>query len=105
MSMKDGNILNSVPEYTMLFHPPLVIHNVLPYEITISLADSASQGKQPKISIPVGDSVEVYHFSMNQKIRMAVQMQVRCVYPGCQSCTTLMSLEMIMQCSYARLTA
>lgn len=76
MSMKDGNILNALPEYVLRFHPPLVIHNVLPFEIIITLADSTTQGDAPKIPIAVGDSVEVYHFSMNRKIRMAVQMQV-----------------------------
>ncbi|KAK9809768.1 hypothetical protein WJX73_004442 [Symbiochloris irregularis] len=79
MSMKEGNILQALPEYVLTFQPPLVIQNVLPYEIIVTLWDSASlksEGSLPRIPIAVGASVEVYHFSMARKIRMELQMAV-----------------------------
>ena len=99
MSMKEGNIMNALPEYVLRFHPPLVIHNVLPYEIVITLADAASQGEQPRIPIAVGASVEVYHFSMNRKIRMAVQMQVG---PHLEMLQSLLSDRLVYCCSKSR---
>ena len=79
MSMKEGNILQALPEYVLRFHPPLIIQNVLPYEIIITLWDSATtkaEADLPNIPIAVGAAVEIYHFSMARKIRMAVSMAV-----------------------------
>ena len=77
--MKEGNILQALPEYVLRFHPPLIIQNVLPYEIIITLWDSATTKLEvdlPKIPVAVGASVEIYRFSMARKIRMAVSMAV-----------------------------
>ncbi|KAK9808775.1 hypothetical protein WJX72_003363 [[Myrmecia] bisecta] len=73
--MKEGEVLKEQPEYVLRFQPPLVIHNVLPYEISITLFDSTNQADPPTFTVGVGGSVEVYQFDMTKKIRMAIQMQ------------------------------
>ena len=71
---KDGITSNILPEYVMAFQPPLVVHNVLPYSISVVLADS--QAEQSVFTIGVGGFVEVYQFDMSRKIRMSIDTQV-----------------------------
>lgn len=63
-----------MPEYVMVFLPPLVVHNILPFPITVYLSDN--QAEQSKFDIDVGGFVEVYQFDLARKIRMYLQMQV-----------------------------
>lgn len=58
----------------MAFQPPLVVHNVLPHPISVTLADS--QAEQSMFTIGVGGFVEVYQFDMSRKIRMSITTQV-----------------------------
>ena len=71
---KDGITSNILPEYVMAFQPPLVVHNVLPHPISVTLADS--QAEQSMFTIGVGGFVEVYQFDMSRKIRMSITTQV-----------------------------
>ena len=75
MISKDGVQSNVLPEYVLVFQPPLIIHNVLPYPITVILADSSTQDP-PSFIIGVGGFVEVYQFDMLRKIRMSINMTV-----------------------------
>ena len=63
-----------MPEYVMVFLPPLVVHNVLPFPITVFLSEG--QHEQSKFEIDVGGFVEVYQFDLARKIRMYLQLQV-----------------------------
>ena len=63
----------------MCFQPPLVVHNVLPYPISVILADSANQAENSMFTIGVGGFVEVYQFDLSRKIRMSISMQVSCL--------------------------
>ena len=44
-----------LPEYILRFQPPLVVHNVLPVPVFITLADSSAQvwGLRPGMSVQV----------------------------------------------------
>ena len=63
-----------MPEYVMVFQPPLIIHNVLPFPVTVFLSESHAE--QSKFEIDVGGFVEVYQFDLARKIRMSLQLQV-----------------------------
>jgi hypothetical protein len=76
--MKDGDPEPLLPEYVMLFHPPLTLHNLLPFDAVFSLSDAASPSAQgPTFSVAAGGCVEVYQFDLTRKIRLAIQMQVK----------------------------
>ena len=70
----------------MCFQPPLVVHNVLPYPISVILADSANQAENSMFTIGVGGFVEVYQFDLSRKIRMSISMQVSCLLAPCSPC-------------------
>lgn len=54
MALKEDSAISkdreSLPEYVLRFHPPLVIHNVLPCPITVSLHDNRP-GATPQASL------------------------------------------------------
>lgn len=75
---KDGIASNILPEYVMTFHPPLLVHNILPHPVSVILADS--QAEQSMFNIGVGGFVEVYQFDMSKKIRMSVNTQASCFF-------------------------
>lgn len=77
MFSKDGVGSSGLPEYVMCFQPPLVVHNVLPYPITVILQDSTYQAEPSQFTIGVGGFVEVYQFDMSRKIRMSIKLEVR----------------------------
>lgn len=60
----------------LCFQPPLVVHNVLPYSITVTLVDATCQNEPSVFTIGVGGFVEVYQFDMARKIRMSISMEV-----------------------------
>ena len=80
---KDGVASSGFPEYVMCFQPPLVVHNVLPYPITVILQDSSYQAEPSQFTIGVGGFVEVYQFDMSRKIRMSIKLEV----PSCRLST------------------
>ena len=74
MFSKEQVASSMMPEYVMVFQPPLIIHNVLPFPVTVFLSES--QAEQSKFEIDVGGFVEVYQFDLARKIRMSLQLQV-----------------------------
>lgn len=74
--MKKGEIRNMLPEYVMSFHPPLIVQNLLPFEITVKLLSSKADKDPPSFTVGAGECLEVYQFDMSHKIRMHVDMQV-----------------------------
>lgn len=84
---KDGVASSGLPEYVMCFQPPLIVHNMLPYEIQVTLTDASTQAEPPIFTIGVGGFVEVYLFDMSRKIRMSMSI---CMDQGKEvSCTLL----------------
>ena len=72
-----------LPEYVLKFHPPIVVHNLLPYPITVTLTDARSTksgGVAAQVgtwNIRVGGSEDVYFFDLTKKLKMGVEMKVR----------------------------
>ena len=71
-----------LPEYVLRFHAPIVMHNLLPYPVTVTLTDSRSSksgGVSAQVgswSIRVGGSEDVYFFDLSKKLKMGIEMQV-----------------------------
>ena len=72
-----------LPEYVLRFHPPIVMHNLLPYPVTITLTDARSSkpgGVPAQVgtwNIQVGGSEDVYFFDLSKKLKMGIEMQVK----------------------------
>lgn len=73
---RDSTQLDATALWTMRFRAPLVIKNVLPYKITVVLADTTSGLDAPVFDIDIGASADVYQFDMTRKIRMSIQLKV-----------------------------
>jgi hypothetical protein len=88
VALKDKDVL---PEYVLCFRPPLIIRNVLPFRVTLTLHDNkpgADPRAEPLIfTLEAGATEEVYQFDMNSKIKMTLQMQVTllCIHSGTSS--------------------
>lgn len=71
-----------LPEYVLRFHPPIVVHNLLPYPVTVTLTDARSTksgGVAAQVgtwNIRVGDSEDVYFFDLTKKLKMGIEMKV-----------------------------
>lgn len=71
-----------LPEYVLRFHAPIVLHNLLPYPVTVTLTDarsSKSGGVSAQVgswNIGVGGSEDVYFFDLTKKLKMGLEMQV-----------------------------
>ena len=88
MASKEGATTSKqdegLPEYVLRFHPPIVMHNLLPYDVTITLSDARSGkagGNPAQVgtwNIRVGGSEDVYFFDLSKKLKMGVEMQVYC---------------------------
>lgn len=71
-----------LPEYVLRFHAPIVMHNLLPYPVTVTLTDarsSKSGGVSAQVgswTIGVGGSEDVYFFDLTKKLKMGIEMQV-----------------------------
>ena len=87
LAIKDGEASSkdkeTLPEYVLRFHPPLVIHNFLPCPITVTLHDNRAGGqhfqqqREPiTFSMSTGGYQEIYQLDMSRRIKMSVQMQV-----------------------------
>ena len=87
LAIKDGEASSkdkeTLPEYVLRFHPPLVIHNFLPCPITVTLHDNRAGGqhfqqqREPiTFSMSAGGYQEIYQLDMSRRIKMSVQMQV-----------------------------
>ena len=71
----------TLPEYVLSFHPPLIIRNSVPYQITVMLSEgstgSAESGPDtPSYTIAAGGSLELQEYDLSQKIFMYMQIQV-----------------------------
>ena len=89
MATKEGGWLattkqdEGLPEYVLRFHAPIVMHNLLPYPVTVTLTDarsSKSGGVSAHVgswNIRVGGSEDVYFFDLTKKLKMGIEMQVR----------------------------
>ncbi|KAL3144165.1 hypothetical protein ABBQ32_003949 [Trebouxia sp. C0010 RCD-2024] len=70
-----------LPEYVLRFHAPIVLHNLLPYPVTVTLTDarsSKSGGVSAQVgswNIGVGGSEDVYFFDLTKKLKMGLEMQ------------------------------
>ncbi|DBA93880.1 TPA: hypothetical protein ACH3X3_013925 [Trebouxia sp. C0006] len=70
-----------LPEYVLRFHAPIVMHNLLPYPVTVTLTDSRSSksgGVSAQVgswNIRVGGSEDVYFFDLSKKLKMGIEMQ------------------------------
>ena len=87
LAIKDGEASSkdkeTLPEYVLRFHPPLIIHNFLPCPITVTLHDNRGGGqhflqqREPiTFSMSTGGYQEIYQLDMSRRIKMSVQMQV-----------------------------
>ena len=88
MATKEGSWLattkqdEGLPEYVLRFHAPIVMHNLLPYPVTVTLTDarsSKSGGVSAHVgswNIRVGGSEDVYFFDLTKKLKMGIEMQV-----------------------------
>ena len=71
-----------LPEYVLRFHAPIVLHNLLPYPVTVTLTDARSNksaGAAAQVgswNIGVGGSEDVYFFDLMKKLKMGIEMQV-----------------------------
>ncbi len=71
-----------LPEYVLRFHAPIVMHNLLPYPVTVTLTDSRSSksgGVSAQVgswNIRVGGSEDVYFFDLSKKLKMGIEMEV-----------------------------
>ena len=84
--MKEGEPASKqdegLPEYVLRFHAPIVMHNLLPYPVTVTLTDarsSKSGGVSAQVgswTIGVGGSEDVYFFDLTKKLKMGIEMQV-----------------------------
>lgn len=80
-----------LPEYVLRFHAPIVLHNLLPYPVTVTLTDARSNksgGIAAQVgswNIGVGRSEDVYFFDLTKKLKMGIEMQVSppCPSPSC----------------------
>lgn len=87
MASKEGETTGKqdegLPEYVLKFHPPIVVHNLLPYPITVTLTDARSTksgGVAAQVgtwNIRVGDSEDVYFFDLTKKLKLGIEMKVR----------------------------
>ena len=72
-----------LPEYVLRFHAPIVMHNLLPYPVTVTLTDSRSSksgGVSAQVgswNIRVGGSDDVYCFDLSKNVKMGIEVQVR----------------------------
>ena len=81
-SLRSSTVLATLPEYVLSFHPPLTIHNSIPYEITVMLSEGGTTSGTSRpgtfsVTIPAGGSVELQQYDLSQKIFMSMQLQVR----------------------------
>ena len=76
--MGANDSLAAHPEHCLAFYPPVVIHNVLPFEVQVFLQDHSSATEQERLcwTIPRGASQEVYNFDMVRKLKMHVHLKV-----------------------------
>ena len=76
--MGANDSLAAHPEHCLAFFPPIIIHNVLPFEVEVFLQDHSSATEQERLSwsIPRGSSQEVYNFDMTRKLKMHVHLKV-----------------------------
>ena len=71
-----------LPEYVLRFHAPIVLHNLLPYPVTVTLTDARSNktggvaAQAGSWNIGVGGSEDVYFFDLTKKLKMGIEMQV-----------------------------
>ena len=80
-SLTSNPALAALPEYVLSFHPPLIIRNSIPYEITVVLSEgstgsSGSRPDTPSYAIAAGGSLELQEYDISQKIFMYMQIQV-----------------------------
>ena len=80
-SLRSNPALAALPEYVLSFHPPLIIRNSIPYQITVSLSEgstgnSGSGYDTPSFTIAAGGSLETQEFDLSQKIFMYMKIQV-----------------------------
>lgn len=77
-----------LPEYVLRFHAPIVLHNLLPYPVTVTLTDARSNksgGIAAQVgswNIGVGRSEDVYFFDLTKKLKMGIEMQVSSPCPS-----------------------
>lgn len=86
MATKEGEPASKqdegLPEYVLRFHAPIVMHNLLPYPVNVTLTDSRSSrsgGVSAQVgswNIRVGGSEDVYFFDLTKKLKMGIEMQV-----------------------------
>lgn len=78
-----------LPEYVLRFHAPIVLHNLLPYPLTVTLTDARSNksgGVPAQVgswNIGVGGSEDVYFFDLTKKLKMGIEMQVSISAASC----------------------
>ena len=71
----------ALPEYALSFHPPLIIRNSIPYQITVVLSEgstgnSVSGQDTSSYTIAAGGSLELQEYDLSQMIFMHMQIQV-----------------------------
>lgn len=76
--MGANDSLAAHPEHCLAFYPPIIIHNVLPFEVEVFLQDhsNATDLERQSWIIPRGESQEVYNFDMVRKLKMHVHLKV-----------------------------
>ena len=76
--MGANDSLAAHPEHCLAFYPPIIIHNVLPFEVEVFLQDhsTATDLERQSWTIPRGESQEVYNFDMVRKLKMHVHLKV-----------------------------
>lgn len=102
MAVKEGEPATKqdegLPEYVLRFHAPIVLHNLLPYPVTVTLTDarsSKSGGVSAQVgswNIGVGGSEDVYFFDLTKKLKMGLEMQVSVFTPYFNSPLPLLCL-------------
>ncbi len=80
-SLRSNQALAALPEYGLSFHPPLIICNSIPYEITVMLSEgrtgsTGSGPDTPSYTIAAGGSLDLQEYDLSQKIFMYMQIQV-----------------------------
>lgn len=60
----------AVQEFGLVFRPPLVLENALPYEMVATVVD-ADSGLDAQCRIPSGTSADLYNMTLDHKLEMS----------------------------------
>jgi hypothetical protein len=61
----------AVKEFSLLFRPPLVLENALPYEMVATVADSEG-GVDVQCRVPSGTTCQLYNMTLDHKLEMTL---------------------------------